>query len=824
MSSSTLLAVSEISKTFPGVKALDNVTFDVLAGEVHGLVGENGAGKSTLMAVASGALRADEGTVTIDGEVMSGDPERARALGIAIVRQEPALMPDLTVAENLYLGVREGARPAIGDLSRWSAQVLCRWNENITVKPSDRVDTLNPEQRFIVEIVKALAGEPKVLILDEPTEHLAAEDMERLFARIKDVTARNAAVVYISHRIREVQLVADRLTVLRDGQSQGTYSARSLSEDAIIHLIVGTDLEREFPEKETVFEGEVFSVRELAGKGFNSVTLSLRRGEILGLAGISDNGQHEFIRALAGLNKIKSGDVLVDGRAVRVTSPIAAMGNGISYLPGDRHREGIFADLTCRENFSSRSAWKDTYSMVVNTGHETNRTAQAIRQFAIKTPSTETPIASLSGGNQQKLALASVLASDPTVLLVDEPTQGVDVGARAEIYKILRENAKKGMAIIVMSSDAAEIAGLCDRVVVFSRGSVVKTLSGDEVVENAITGAALKSTSVRTRSERMASGFWRWAAGDAAPLVMIGLAILLMGAVAASQNEFYLSMRNISGMLVLVGTLALAAYAQQILLLVGGIDLSIGPAMGLVQVVGSFYLVQDAGLEVHAMGWVFMLAAALSIGVLNWLLVEPFKLHPMIATLATFMGVQAVSLILRPAPDGSIDGEILSLIGERFGGIPLTFVTAVLVGFVLEFILFRHRLGFTFRGLGSRQEAARVAGIVPAKTRLVAYLGCSLLAFMAAVAMIEQVGIGDPRAGLNYTLGSIAAVVIGGTSLFGGRGSFIGALLGAIFIIQVNTVTTFLGLDQAWQSYLLGTMIIIAVSLYSKSRQMAVAA
>lgn len=824
MTNSTLLAVSGITKSFPGVKALDNVTFDVLAGEVHGLVGENGAGKSTLMGVASGALRADTGTVTIDGELMSGDPERARALGIAIVRQEPALMPDLTVAENLYLGVRESARPAISELFRWSTQILRTWNENVTIKPSDRVDTLNPEQRFIVEIVKALAGEPKILILDEPTEHLAAEDVERLFARIKEVTARNAAVVYISHRIREVQHVAERLTVLRDGQSQGTYEARSLSEDDIIQLIVGSDLEREFPEKSAHFEGEVLSVRGLAGKGFQDVTLSVRRGEILGLAGISDNGQHEFIRALAGLNKIKSGQVQIAGNNARISSPIAALRNGISYLPGDRHREGIFAELSCRENFSSRSPWKDTFSMVVSSKNETERTAKAIRQFAVKTPGPETPIGSLSGGNQQKLVLASVLASDPKVLLVDEPTQGVDVGARAEIYKILRDIADKGVAIIVMSSDAAEVAGLCDRVAVFSRGSIVEMLTGDQVAENAITGAALKSTSVRTRSESVTGGFWRWAAGDAAPLVMIALAILLMGAIAASQNEFYLSTRNISGMLVLVGTLAIAAYAQQILLLVGGIDLSIGPTMGLVQVVGSFYLLEGVDGGGQTLGWILMLAVALSVGFLNWLLVEPFKLHPMIATLATFMGVQAVSLIFRPAPDGMIDGAILDFVGQRLGVVPLTFAVAVVIGGVLEFLLFRHRVGFVFRGLGSRQEAARVAGIAPAKVRLLAYLGCSLLAFIASIAMMEQVGIGDPRAGLSYTLGSIAAVVIGGTSLFGGRGSFIGSLLGAIFMIQVNTVTTFLGLDQAWQSYLLGTMIIIAVALYSKSRQMAVAA
>ena len=822
--SEILLSVSSISKSFPGVKALDDVTFDVLAGEVHGLVGENGAGKSTLMAVASGALSANHGTVTIGEEIISGDPEKARSLGIAIVRQEPALMPDLTVAENLYLGVRQSVRPPIRDLASWATDLLKTWNVQVTVKPSDRVDTLNPEQRFIVEIVKALASEPKVLILDEPTEHLAADDVERLFTRIRQVTARNASVVYISHRIREVQHVADRLTVLRDGKSQGTFSAKELNEDDIVSLIVGSDLDREFPSKADTFGSEILAVRGLSGKGFSNVSISVSRGEIFGFAGISDNGQHDFLRALAGLNPPREGDVQIEGRPASLKSPISALQSHISYLPGDRHREGIFWELSVRENFASRSPSKDSLCGVVREKHELMRTVQAIREFAVKTPGTETSIGSLSGGNQQKLVLASVLASEPTVLLVDEPTQGVDVGARAEIYKVLREIARKGVAIIVLSSDAAEVAGLCDRVAVFSRGQIVGTLSGSAVTESAITGAALKSTSVRSQVVGMTNGFWRWAAGDAAPLVMIAMSIVLMGLLASAHSEFYFSFRNISGMLVLVATLALVAYGQQILLLVGCIDLSVGPAMGLMQVVGSFYILEDANGVLHSFGWALMLATALGIGFTNWLLVEPLRLHPMIATLATFMGVQAVSLILRPSPDGMIDGAVLETIGGKVGVFPLMFVVALVVACALEFFLFRHSVGFAFRGLGSRQEAARVAGIAPAKVRLVAYLGCSVLTFIAAISMMEQVGIGDPRAGLSYTIGSIAAVVIGGASLFGGRGSFIGALLGAIFSIQVNTVTTFLGLDQAWQSYMLGTMIILAVALYSKSRHMAVAA
>lgn len=817
-----LLGISGATKSFPGVRALQDVSFDVVSGEVHGLVGENGAGKSTLMAVASGALTPDQGRIVIAGTETVGNPELARALGLAIVRQEPALMPDLTVAENLYLGVSEAQRPAMPQLAEWAETRLRLWDDKVKVRPSDRIETLAPEARFIVEIVKALASQPKILVLDEPTEHLAAEDVERLFDRIREVTRAGACVIYISHRIREVQRIADRLTVMRDGKSQGTYDASLLNEDQIVELIVGVSLNREFPAKATRFGPEVLRVENLGGTGFSDVTLSLRQGEILGLAGISDNGQREFLRALAGFGMSK-GEIRIDGQPVRIDSTAAAMAKGLAYVPGDRHREGIFADLSVKENFSIRSIDNDATAGMLRSGSEAQRAQKAVRAFAVKTPDIATHVGLLSGGNQQKVVLASVLASAPKVLLVEEPTQGVDIGARMEIYRILRETADRGVAILLLTSDASEAAGLADGVAVFSRGNVVEVLEGPAVSENAILSAVLKSTSMRPRVHGVASGFWRWASGNAAPLIMVSLAILLMAMAAGYSNSSYFTTRNLSGMMLLVTTLALVSYGQQILLLVGGIDLSVGPLMGLVLVVSSFFLVRDAGPGQFALGLVLMLAIALAFGLINWILAEPMGLHPMVATLATYLGAQAVSLAMRPATAGRIDGAFMSFLKTKIGFVPVCFILVVILGLILEFLLYRSRLGFALRGLGSRSEAARVAGLRPARIRLIAYLGCACLTALAALTMVAQVGVGDPRAGIGYTLTSIAAVVIGGASIFGGRGSFIGALLGAIFITQVNTVTNFLGLDQAWQAYLLGGMIVLAVAIFSKSRQFAVA-
>lgn len=823
MTTEVVLDISNVSMSFPGVKALDLVSFNVLAGEVHGLVGENGAGKSTLMGVAAGALVPDTGTVEIAGQLVNGDPKRAGQFGLAIVRQEPSLMPDLTVAENFFLGVPVYLRPPISDMNAWASGLLSSWKHESAIKPDALISALNPEQRFIVEIAKALASRPKVLILDEPTEHLAADDVERLFDRVKEIAVGGTGIIYISHRIREVRRIAKRVTVLRDGMVQGTFATETLNEAQIVELIVGGAVSSEYPDKsDDLDSGEnVLRVTDMSGDGFRSVSLNVRRGEILGLAGIDANGQREFLRALAGLERSQD-NVVINGKRVRILGPDTAARAGIGYLPGDRHREGIFAELSVRENFSLRSIVRDTVAGIVRPGAERARAKAAVKKFAVKTPELETPISSLSGGNQQKLVLASVLAANPVVLLIDEPTQGVDVGARTEIYRLLREIAAGGTAIIIVSSDAAEIAGLSDRVMVFSRGRIAAELVGADVIENNITKAVLTSTSTRHSGRSGVSSFWKWASGHAAPIVLIALAVVLLGTYASIISPFYLSERNLGGMLALVATLALVAYGQQIVLLIGEIDLSVGPLMALCLVVASFFMAGSA--EAIILGFVMMFLVAGTVGVLNYGLVSRFALHPMIATLATYIGVQAISLILRPAPAGVIDGGLIKLLSTKIGFVPVTFIAAVAIGLALEVTLFRTTRGIAFRGFGSKPEAARFTGISPHVNRFWAYILCALFAGLAAVPMLTQVGIGDAKSGVNYTLASVAAVVIGGGSLNGGRGTFIGALLGAMLLNQVNVVSTFLQLNDAWSFYLQGAMVLAGVAIYSKSRQMAVAA
>ncbi|MEO3856494.1 ATP-binding cassette domain-containing protein [Acrocarpospora sp. B8E8] len=819
----TALRVSAVTKTFPGVTALDEVALEVGAGEVHGVVGENGAGKSTLMAVISGALVPDRGTVEVAGRPMDGGPDLARALGVAIVRQEPALLPDLTVAENLYLKVPPAHRPRPGAMSRWAEGCLREWDQETRIRPDARVSQLVAEERFIVEISAALSSRPKVLILDEPTEHLGERDVERLFGKVRALARQGCAVIYISHRIREVRAVAGVITVLRDGRVRGTYPVGALSESDIVALIIGRTLDATFPAKPTPAAPAPprLELADFRSAGFQGVNLRVGPGEVVGLAGIEGNGQRETLRALAGLGGSR-GEVRVDGSVVRVHRPRSARKHGFAFLPGDRHREGVLGELSVAENIVFRNLGSASRWGVVSARRSRELVAATLDGLAVKAASASAPIASLSGGNQQKAVLGSILATDPRVLLIDEPTQGVDVGSKVEIYAYLRRLAAgTGTAILVVSSDALELAGLCDRVLVFSRGTVVAEVSGAELTEETITAAALTASTGRRQAAKGGAGrLLSWLAGDSAPAILIAAAMVALGVYVATRNPMYLSTFNISSLLALVVPLMFVAMAQTTVMMVGAIDLSVGPLMGFLVVVGSFFLTAEDAQGRQALGWILIVVVAIAVSALNWALVDALKLPPLVATLATFFALQSGSLLLRPQPGGVIDTRIVTGLGAQIGVVPVAFLVAVAGAIALQFALRRSWAGLALRAVGSDERRAGLAGARAAVIRLAAFVGCGLLTAAAAVCLIAQVGSGDPAAGTTYTLTSISAAAIGGASIFGGRGSFLGAVLGALLVQQILGAIPFLSLSTAWESYLVGALTLVAVATFSKSRQM----
>ena len=464
---------------------------------MHALVGENGAGKSTLMAVAAGAISWDSGTMEIGGQPLAEpSPALAQSLGISVVYQHTSVLDDLTVAENLLYCVPAHRRSEAESNAAWVREQLAAVGAHFDSRT--RVSDLSVAERQLVEIAKALALRPKVLVLDEPTEALTAAETERLFAQIAQIKSNGTAVVYISHRLPEVRRIADRISVLRDGRFHGTFDAAGVSEEEILALIIGRSVEWAFPDKTTRDdEGKpLLTARNVRSEILQGVELQVgtRRGGRT--AGIEGNGQRDFIRALAGLAPV-TGEILVRGASVTPSDPVSSKNHGIIYLPGDRHAEGVLLTLSVRENLTLLVLKMLARFDFVSRTREIEMVDHYVDTLEIKTPSGEATIANLSGGNQQKVLFARSMAAEPVIFLADEPTRGVDAGARIELYRVVRTIAKAGAGVVVLSSDAVELAGLCDRVLVFSRGKIVRSLTGNELTEENITGAAIGAQTQR---------------------------------------------------------------------------------------------------------------------------------------------------------------------------------------------------------------------------------------------------------------------------------------------------------------------------------------
>jgi ribose transport system ATP-binding protein len=818
------LSMLDITKHYDGVAALTDVTFEVLPGEVHALLGENGAGKSTLMNIASGATTPDSGTIVVDGfETESLTPASARDLGIAMVHQHPALLPDLTVAENFRVAVGvEHLRRRDPDESKAMRSLLD--DVHFLGHLEDRVSSLSVARRHLLEIAKAFAVSPRLLILDEPTAPLSQDSVELLFSFVRKLASNGTAVVYITHRLGEVREIADRVTVLRDGTLRGTSAVRDISDADLLAMIVGRTLGATFPPKHAADADAALLLRVegLSGSGFEDISLVAREGEIVGIAGVVGNGQPAFLRALAGRGAA-TGSVNVAGKELSRRGLLESA----AYMPADRLTEGLMLDLNVRENTALTALDRLRVGPFVSARGEVAAVERELSELAVKAPSLEAPVSALSGGNQQKVVMARAMLSEPSVLVADEPTQGVDVGARAEIYRILREVAGRGVPVVVGSSDTKELEGLCDRVIVMSRGHAVATLEGDDVTEERIVHAVISATTHTTeQAARKPSGVSRLARfieGDYAPVVVLALVMIVLGAYVLHHNSRYLSDYNINSVMFACAALGFISLGQTFALLLGGIDLSVGPLAGFLVVLASFFVLDGRSPAVWALGFALMFLSAVGIGLLNGSLIRFAKFTPVAATLVTYIGLGGLSFTLRSAPDGYIAASVTKVISTKVGPVPVAFAVFVLFALVLEVGLRKTQFGMRLRAIGSNEEAARRVGVPVNRTALLGYLGASVLTLFGAIVLLAQLGVGDPGQGTGYTLTSITAVVLGGTSLLGGRGTFIGTLIGAGLSVQVLNATVFLSLTQKWQYIFQGLLIVAAAIIYSQVRRRSVA-
>jgi ribose transport system ATP-binding protein len=873
---SPLFRLDGISKRYGGVRALQDASLTCLRGQIHAVLGENGAGKSTLIKIMAGVVQPDSGTMELEGRpVAFRRPAQATEAGIACIFQELSLISDLSVTDNVVI-TKPPTRHGLIDQRaqrRLTEQALARAGAG-DIHPLSLVKDLPLSRRQMVEIAKALVRNPKILILDEATSALTSADVEKVFRVLKQLRSEGLAIIYISHRMHEIAQLADDCTVYRNGRYVATFKAGTKSDAAIVEMMIGREYKSVFPAKpENLPDGHpVLNVRNLSWAGrLSGINLSIKPGEIIGLGGLDGQGQRELLLALFGVLNGVSGNVEVGGKPIRLRSPSAAKSEQVrmALIPEDRKTEGLMLPMSVRDNLSFAAIEHLAKFGLIRQQTETAAVDQMVKSLNVRCDGVDGPVGALSGGNQQKVVIGKWLMTSPRIILLNDPTRGVDVGTKQELYQIFRRLADEGAAILFYSTDYDELIGCCDRVLVLYGGTVVRSLAGPEITEHNLVSSALNlpvngaegsahrdssdvlsDEAVRLsspkslaesealagsealteadpgRAEALAKADKRvvkkrrpdWQFHLAAQRRIVFPVVLFVAMFAlyvtkhpAGFNPRILNTAANKGVL-----LALIAMAQTIPVLTAGIDLSVGMVFVLANCLASVVVV-GTPLET-ALGVCAVVLTGAVCGAINGAIVVFGRLQPIIVTIATGAIYYGFALLLRPAPGGTINTDFGdALVGSLPGGIPVTLILLLAVVFLFWLPFQRSVLGRATYAVGSSEQAAFMSGISIGWTKFFAYLLAGVLAALAGLLLTCLTESGEANAvlGNTYTLNSIAAVVLGGTSLFGGSGGAIGSIFGAFVLRTIGDLLIIFDLDPLWQPLYLGIVLLIAVSLSS---------
>ena len=488
-----VLSMENITKTFPGVVALDNVSIDLNKGEVLGILGENGAGKSTLIKILAGNYIKDSGDIFVDGQKFEiRGPAEAVASGIRVIYQELNTLNNLTVAENIFIGEQIVKGPF--RVVDWKTMIKRAFELldtlNVKLDPNAIIGDLTISEKQIVEIAKAISKEAKILVMDEPTAALSEEETQSLFKIIRTLKSKGVSMIYISHRLKEIFEITDRVTVLRDGKKVGTLKTENTDENKLVEMMVGRDIKDMYPKREVKIGDIVMEVKNLKAEGFNDISFKLKKGEILGIFGLLGSGRTSLVKALFGANKIKSGEIFVNGKKLLVKSPSIAKDGKIGLVPLDRKTEGLALMMGVKENITLANIEDLGKSFLISKVNERKKANKWVEEIGIRTPSVDQEVNSLSGGNQQKVVLAKWLESGSQIIILNEPTRGIDVGAKIEIYKLMQDLCERGSSVIMISSELPEIMSIADRIIVMSKGRFTDEYSRKEASEEKLLHSA----------------------------------------------------------------------------------------------------------------------------------------------------------------------------------------------------------------------------------------------------------------------------------------------------------------------------------------------
>lgn len=851
MNNQPRVTTHSLSKSYGGVKALQSVEFSLEPGEVHALCGENGAGKSTLIKILSGSCVPDSGKVWIEGvRLQPGSVAASEAAGIAVLHQESTAFLHLNTEDNIFVG-REPRR--LGGLAldrasmrRQTRRLLDRLGERFDLgKP---LSELTVAERQMVGIARALSQSCRVLIMDEPTASLSERETEVLFGIIRQLRADGVSILYVSHRLEEVFELADRVSVLRDGKLVGTCLIGQTDREALIRMMVGREKER--GEGESWEAGTIrpsparlaesgkraLEVEGLSQNGvFGDVSFSVRAGEIVGLSGLVGSGRSEVAQALFGIRRPDSGTVSVSGKSLALGSTHAAMQRGISLVPEDRQHQGLVLPLSVGANLTLAILPTLTRRGLLSKTREQKLIEWAMRDLAVRAPSASAPVNTLSGGNQQKVLLGKWLASSPGVLILDEPTRGIDVGAKAEVHRLVRRLAQQGVAILLISSELPEILSLSDRILVMRDGTLSGELSREEADEERVLKLALPEEkrdreSAELEGERARTTHPAWASltrgfGRLARQREYGVLALLALTVitVALVNPSFLSAGNLRDMLVNCAPAVIVACGLTLVIVTREIDISVGSLMGLTAaVVGILTSTQALGWPVP-IGVVLALLLGAGVGLLNGLLVTLGRVPSIIVTLGMLTALRGVTEVVMGGEWITHLPPALRYLGTgAWWGIPICLWTAVGVILLTDGLARWTPLGRRIYAVGSNPHSAALVGISLRRTRMFAFTYAGLLTGVATLVSVPRLSVIESGIGVGFELLVVTCVVVGGTSISGGRGSVFGSVLGALLMGIVSTVLIFLRLGEMstyWERAIQGGFILAAVLVDYVARQ-----
>lgn len=845
-----ILELRHVRKEFGAVVAVADASLALRRGQVVGLVGENGAGKSTCVKMLAGVHRPDSGEVLIEGVSTSlSSPIASHAQGIAVVHQHPTLFPELSLVENIFAG--QYLRTASGALD-WSA-MRDRARELLPVvglmhAPDTIASRLRSSEQQLVEVARALASSCRVLVLDEPTAALSLGEVQRLFSVVRDLTGRGVAVLFVGHRLEEILELCDSVTVMRDGTSVDTVSAATTTAAELAQLMVGRPLSDLYPRVDTVIGDDVLRVTGLSSPGVRDASLTVRAGEIVGIAGLVGSGRTELAQLIFGLTRPTTGQQELGGERYQPRSAADALARGVAYVSEDRRGQSLVEDFSILENATLPAIQRTTRFGLVIRRLQMRLVSQNLADMRLRFSDYDQPVSTLSGGNQQKVVLAKWLATSPRLLILDEPTQGVDVQAKAEVHRIISQLAAKGLAILLISSDLPEVLGMSDRVLVMREGQLVaefpRSEASQERVGLAVLGvadndnndsnaAARRRPAVRAASTapehalpasaratggsaalrghlatRLGSSLRRRESGLLAALVAIAILVTVV-------NPRFVSGSNLRSLGIDTSLLLMVAIGQLVVMLTRNIDLSVASTIGLCAYVSAAVIKAHPGLPV-AVPVLLAVAIGLAAGLVNGFLVAVGRIPSIVVTLATlaiFRGVDAVISDGRQVAAGDVPQKWLDLTSSAPAGVPMLVLIAVVVVLAARYALAARLSGRYVYQSGSQPEAAAMIGVPVNRTITAAFAVSGALAGLTGAVWASHYATVDGQAAYGLELTVIASVVVGGVALRGGYGSVIGVVLGTLTLLVIQNALVLARVDPLYLQAFYGLVILAAVGL-----------